>query len=81
MDRYENDDDIVVYDAMSETANRLIGRYVSLSRSASTPQEKEEWMQQVLRVRDERRGIDPGDRAAMREHMDRWAAEYQRLES
>ncbi len=79
-DRYAHDDDTVVFDAMSETASRLIGLYAARADSADTPEEEKQWMGEVIRVRDGLRATDPHDRAAMRRNMDRWADEYKRLE-
>lgn len=69
-----------LYGAFCDTATALSGRYVALANQAQTVQEEEQWMDKVMRLRDERRRVSPTDRATLTEHMERWAKDLRELE-
>ncbi|MGW8526973.1 hypothetical protein [Nocardiopsis sp. NPDC055824] len=70
----------VLYDAMSDTATALTGRYLELGENAATPEEEEVWDAKVMALREERRRVPSDDRDAIVEHTRRWAAELAELE-
>lgn len=69
----------VVYDIFSDTATRLSGKYVALSRRATTGVEREQWWRKVLELKRLRKSIDPDDRETLVAHIRQWNAEFNRL--
>ncbi|GAA0927787.1 hypothetical protein [Streptomyces thermoalcalitolerans] len=69
----------VVYDTFAETAARLTAHYTRLSDTAATPEEREQWWNKVLQLRDTRRAVPAHDRDQLIAHIQRWQAELARL--
>jgi hypothetical protein len=78
-DRYANVPTAMVYDTFADTASRLTGRYVYLSDNAASPEEREQWRQKVLELRNTKRAVPPYDREQLIAHIQRWRAELARL--
>ncbi|WP_306366646.1 hypothetical protein [Nocardiopsis sp. CC223A] len=70
----------VLYDIFVDTATRLSGKYVALSRKASTEDERRRWWAEVMELRDLERSVDPDDREALIAHIEEWRAEVARLQ-
>lgn len=64
----------VLYDAMAESANRLIGSMVQLAMAASTEEERDRLRAQIRQVRDERQAVDADDRQAQLTCIRQWEA-------
>ncbi|MET9610379.1 hypothetical protein ABZZ17_35780 [Streptomyces sp. NPDC006512] len=71
-DPFENTDTAMVYDIFAETGNQLIGRYMARYYAAEDAAERDKWWQLVLKIRDDRRAVDPHDRQALLEHISAW---------
>ncbi|MEU5030035.1 hypothetical protein [Streptomyces milbemycinicus] len=78
-ERYENVPTAVVYDTFAEMASQLTGRYLHLSESASSEEERDRWWEKVLQLRDEKRAVSSHDRDQLISHIDQWAAELKKL--
>jgi hypothetical protein len=78
-DFYTKSPTTVIYDIFSDTATRLGGKYVALSRKATTPEEREAWRAKLRDVEDQQRAVAAGDREALITHIKRWQAEVAEL--
>lgn len=56
-DPYENVPTALVYDTFAETATQLTGRYVHKSDTAPTAEERQQWWQKVMDLRDVKRSV------------------------
>lgn len=68
----------VIHGIFSDTATRLSGTYVDLSRRAATVAERERWWEKVLELEPFRRSVDPDDREALVSHIKQWRSENNR---
>jgi hypothetical protein len=80
-ENFDNVPTAMVYDSFTEAASALGSRYMRLSDTAPTSQEREVWWAKVLELRDAQRDVPAGDRAALIEHIQRWRAELKALEA
>ena len=80
-ENFDNVPTAMVYDTFAEAASALSGRYMRLSDTAPTSQEREAWWTKVLELRDLKRSIHPDDRAALIEHVHRWRTELKALKA
>ena len=69
----------VVVDVLSDTANRLSGQYIHLSRSAPSPEEEERLIQKALGVDDRKEDTDFRNREAMVSRIREFKAELSDL--
>ncbi|NGO40639.1 hypothetical protein [Streptomyces ureilyticus] len=80
IDPYANVPTASVYDTFAETATKLSGRYTRLADTASSPEEREEWWQKVLALRDAKRAVPAHDRAQLIAHIQQWQAALTELQ-
>lgn len=55
----------MVYDAMREIANRIVGRYIAWKREAATEAQAAHWQAEAGRLAREVREVNPYDQAAV----------------
>ncbi|OAA27739.1 hypothetical protein UG55_100767 [Frankia sp. EI5c] len=70
----------VVYDMAAETATHLSARYVRLSESVATEDERQRWWTKVIELRDAKEAVDAHDRAALLARISAWTAEIRALD-
>ncbi|WP_331725694.1 hypothetical protein OG264_38905 (plasmid) [Streptomyces xanthophaeus] len=80
-DPYENVPTALVYDTFAETATQLTGRYVHKSDTAPTAEERQQWWQKVMDLRDVKRSVPAHDRTQLIAHIQRWTAELKVLKA
>lgn len=69
----------VLYDVLADTATRIGGKYVALSRAAASDAEREKWRRLMYEAEDRKEAIDPDDRDAIIAQIRRFQAEIARL--
>ncbi|CAI7974460.1 conserved hypothetical protein [Frankia sp. Hr75.2] len=70
----------VVYDMAAETATHLSARYVRLSESVATEDERQRWWTKVIELRDAKDAVDAHDRATLLARISAWTAEIRALD-
>ncbi|MFJ1550714.1 hypothetical protein [Streptomyces sp. NPDC088246] len=80
-DPYQDVPTAMVFDEFSETATTLTGLYNGRSKGAATAEEREEWWDKVMALRDARRAVPAHDRDQLIAHIARWTRESEELES
>ncbi|WP_370013294.1 hypothetical protein UIS43_27910 (plasmid) [Nocardiopsis sp. LDBS0036] len=75
---YATSSTTVLNDLLADTATRLGGKLVALSRAA-TGSERRRWRQRMYEIEDRKEAINPDDRDAIVAHIRTWRSEIARL--
>lgn len=62
----DRDYDPMIYDAMRETANVIMGRYIAWEYAASTQAEKDHWSAETNKIQDSLQKVDPDSLCSVR---------------
>ncbi|MFC9624686.1 hypothetical protein ACFTXM_33545 [Streptomyces sp. NPDC056930] len=80
-DPYQDLPTAVVFDEFSEAATTLTGLYNGRSKGAATAEEREEWWDKVMALRNSRRAVRAHDRDQLMEHIALWVRKIEEPES